>query len=318
MGGEGQATELLNALEAPGSGFLPVCFLDAGDPLLASRETPPAEQVEGLKAVLRDHGLDCVFVSSMSVGTREMAILMRAVRQGGVVLRVFTHMPGILTSRVTVKPVGREGIALTLKPSHLSAPQRVIKRSMDLGLAALVSILLSPVLLVVAVMVKSTSRGPVLFRQERVTEGGRVFRMLKFRTMTDASDRSVEEQAIDTSVPYFKLKEDPRLTTVGRWLRAWSLDELPQLFNVLKGDMSLVGPRPLPSDQVAANIEMLGPRHEVRAGITGWWQIQGRADVDAEGAIRKDEFYIENWSPTLDLYILMRTVGVVCTRRGAY
>ena len=102
------------------------------------------------------------------------------------------------------------------------------------------------------------------------------------------------------------------------WLRRWSIDELPQLFNVVLGDMSLVGPRPLPSEQVAANPELLGPRHEVRAGITGWWQIQGRADVDLDHAIAKDDFYIENWSPSLDLYILLHTVGALLTRKGAY
>lgn len=143
--------------------------------------------------------------------------------------------------------------------------------------------------------------------------------MLKFRTMTDGSRREVHEQAIDTSLPYFKIKDDPRVTAVGRLLRRWSIDEFPQLLNVVIGDMSLVGPRPLPSDQVAANLELLGPRHEVRAGITGWWQIHGRADTDdPEGATAKDDFYIENWSPMLDLYILLRTVGAVASRRGAY
>ncbi len=142
--------------------------------------------------------------------------------------------------------------------------------------------------------------------------------MYKFRTMTDATDRHAEQDPIDRSAAFFKLKSDPRLTKVGRRLRRWSLDELPQLFNVLLGDMSLVGPRPLPSEQVSANIELLGPRHEVRAGITGWWQIQGRADLDPEEAIRMDHFYIENWSPALDLYILAQDGGALLTRKGAY
>ena len=111
---------------------------------------------------------------------------------------------------------------------------------------------------------------------------------------------------------------DHRLTGVGKVLRRWSIDELPQLCNVLRGDMSLVGPRPLPSEQVSANIELLGPRHEVRSGITGWWQIQGRSDPGAQEAIRMDHFYIENWSPALDAYILLRTVGALFTRKGAY
>jgi lipopolysaccharide/colanic/teichoic acid biosynthesis glycosyltransferase len=142
--------------------------------------------------------------------------------------------------------------------------------------------------------------------------------MYKLRTMTDSSEPIVDERRLDTTVPFFKVKEDARLTRVGRFLRETSLDELPQLFNVFKGDMSLVGPRPLPTEQVAAHIELLGPRHEVRSGITGWWQIHGRSDVDPEEAIRMDHFYIENWSPALDLYVLAKTIGVLLTRRGAY
>jgi lipopolysaccharide/colanic/teichoic acid biosynthesis glycosyltransferase len=142
--------------------------------------------------------------------------------------------------------------------------------------------------------------------------------MFKFRTMTNGAEHGAQEEGIDTSVPFFKLKSDSRLTKVGKVLRRLSIDELPQLFNVLLGDMSLVGPRPLPAEQVSANIELLGPRHEVRSGITGWWQIQGRSDVDHEEAIRMDHFYIENWSPALDAYILLRTVGALFTRKGAY
>jgi lipopolysaccharide/colanic/teichoic acid biosynthesis glycosyltransferase len=184
-------------------------------------------------------------------------------------------------------------------------------------LAALGLVVASPILLVAAIAIKATSPGPVLFRQDRVTKGIRSFQMYKLRTMTEGPPL-VDEQIADTTVPFFKVKQDARHTRVGRFLRQTSLDELPQLFNVFKGDMSLVGPRPLPTEQVAAHIELLGPRHEVRSGITGWWQIHGRSDVDPEEAIRMDHFYIENWSPALDLYVLVKTIGVLLTRRGAY
>jgi exopolysaccharide biosynthesis polyprenyl glycosylphosphotransferase len=318
VGNEEHATELMDALDASGSGFLPLGCIDTTSHLLTPDTKTTAEQTAALRLVFREYQADCVFVASPGVSNRHMGMLMRAARQEGVVLRVFTYLPGILTSRVTVKPIARKGVALTLKPTRLSASQRVVKRGMDLVLAGSGLILLSPVLLVVAVAIRVSSRGPVLFRQERVTDGSRPFRIFKFRTMTNEPDRFVEEQTIDTSVPYFKIKDDPRLTKVGGWLRKWSIDELPQLFNVVIGDMSLVGPRPLPANQVAANLELLGPRLEVRAGITGWWQIHGRADVDLAGALAKDDFYIENWSPTLDVYILARTMGAVVTRRGAY
>ena len=318
VGNERSAIELTDALDAPGSGFLPLGRIDMNSLLLTREVTTGTDQIMLLRRVFREYGADCVFVASSDACDRHMGILMRAARQEGVVLRVFAHLPGILTSRLTVKPIARKGVALTLRPARLSATQRLVKRSMDLVLAGSGLFLLSPLLVVVAITIRSTSRGPAIFRQERITDGGRAFRMFKFRTMTNESDRAAEERSIDTSVPFFKIKDDPRLTKAGGWLRKWSIDELPQLFNVVIGDMSLVGPRPLPSDQVAANPELLGPRHEVRAGITGWWQIHGRADVDLDHAIAKDDFYIENWSPALDIYILLRTVGALLTRKGAY
>jgi exopolysaccharide biosynthesis polyprenyl glycosylphosphotransferase len=312
-----RAAELMTELDVPGSGYLALGYIDAESPLISSARMSPPERVERLRAVFHGYDLDCVFVASPTIGLEQMAAVTRAARLEGIVVRVYTHLSGILASRLTVQHVGKEGVALTLKPTRLSPGQRIVKRGMDLVLAGAGMILVSPVFLVVALVIKCTSRGPVLFRQERVTEGGRTFWMYKFRTMAD-TDPHVEQDPIDRSTAFFKLKSDPRLTKVGRWLRTWSIDELPQLFNVLLGDMSLVGPRPLPAEQVTANIELLGPRHEVRVGITGWWQIHGRADLDPEDAVRLDHFYIENWSPALDLYILLRTVGALLTRKGAY
>jgi len=313
-----RAAELMTELDVPGSGYLALGYIDAESPLISSARMSPAERVERLRTVFHGYDLDCVFVASPTIGAGQMVAVTRAARLEGIVVRVYTHLSGILASRLTVQHVGKSGVALTLKPTRLSPGQRVVKRGMDLGLAAVGLIVVSPVLLVVALAIKGTSRGPVLFRQDRVTEGGRTFRMYKFRTMTDATDRHTEQEPIDRSAAFFKLRSDPRLTKVGRRLRRWSLDELPQLVNVILGDMSLVGPRPLPTEQVSANFELLGPRHEVRAGITGWWQIHGRADLDPEEAVRMDHFYIENWSPALDLYILVRTVGALFTREGAY
>jgi len=165
----------------------------------------------------------------------------------------------------------------------------------------------------IALAIRLDSRGPVLFHQERVTKGGRIFRMHKFRTM-----RTGISPMIDTSRPFFKLDSDPRLTRVGRFLRRLSLDELPQLWNVLTGDMSIVGPRPLPAEQVAAHPDLLTARQVVPAGMTGWWQINGRSGVTPEEALRLDLFYIENWSPSLDLYVLLKTFGAVVTGRGAH
>jgi len=217
----------------------------------------------------------------------------------------------MLTSRLAQLKVGA-AIAVALRPVRLSGPQAAMKRAIDLAVASVVLLVTLPLWPVIALAIRLDSRGPVLFRQERVTKDGRIFRMHKFRTMRTA------DPAFDTTRPFFKLESDPRLTRVGGFLRRYSLDELPQLWNVLVGDMSIVGPRPLPAEQVAANADLLTPRQAVPAGVTGWWQINGRSRVTAEEALRLDLFYIENWSPTLDLYILLKTFGAVTRRQGAY
>ena len=315
-----QVKEPLEALGTPGSGFQPLGWIDANSPFIASASVSTTERVKRFRSVFRQYRPDCVFMASTKIGRGQMLALMQAARQEGIVVRIYTHLSGVLASRLTAQPLGNEGVALSMKPAGLSASQRFIKRGIDIALATIGLIVSSPAVLVAAIAIRITSGSPVLFKQKRVTEGARTFVMYKFRTMTNGAQRHTEAERIDMSVPFFKLRgNDPRLTKVGRVLRRWSVDELPQLFNVLIGDMSLVGPRPLPAEQVSANIELLGPRHEVRSGITGWWQIQGRSDIeDHEDAIRMDHFYIENWSPVLDAYILLRTVGALLTRKGAY
>jgi lipopolysaccharide/colanic/teichoic acid biosynthesis glycosyltransferase len=233
-------------------------------------------------------------------------------RQADVEVRVLANLPQMLTSRLAVLKVG-PAIAFALRPVHLSGPQTAMKRTLDLVVASVALLLTLPLWPFIAVAIRLDSRGPVLFHQERVTKGGRIFRMHKFRTM-----RTGISPMIDTSRPFFKLDSDPRLTRVGRFLRRLSLDELPQLWNVLTGDMSIVGPRPLPAEQVAAHPDLLTARQVVPAGMTGWWQINGRSGVTPEEALRLDLFYIENWSPSLDLYVLLKTFGAVVTGRGAH
>jgi lipopolysaccharide/colanic/teichoic acid biosynthesis glycosyltransferase len=209
-------------------------------------------------------------------------------------------------------------MALTLKPVQLTGRQRALKRSFDLLVGSIVLALAFPFMAIVALAIPLSSRGPVLFRQRRVTRDGRPFTIYKFRTMVEDPEEALDGAVIDLSKPFFKLKDDPRLTRVGRLLRIFSLDELPQLWNVILGDMSLVGPRPLPVEQVAAHADFLAPRHEVQSGITGWWQISGRSELGSAEALRMDLFYIDNWSLGLDAYILLRTMGAVFSRKGAW
>lgn len=270
-----------------------------------------------LRDVLWEHDVECIFVASSSLAPKDMLKVTQAARQGGADVRVAANVPQLFFSRLSVQSMG-DLTSMTLRPVRLSGGQAAAKRAVDIALATSVFLLALPLAVVVAVLIKMSSPGPVVFKQSRITKGGHVFTMLKFRTMSDGSGNTPDADNLDPSVAFFKVRNDPRLTPVGRMLRRLSLDELPQIINVLRGEMSIVGPRPLPAEQVAANLELLAPRHEVRAGMTGWWQTNGRSEVDADEALRLDLFYIENWSLALDLYILLKTIGAVSSGRGAY
>jgi lipopolysaccharide/colanic/teichoic acid biosynthesis glycosyltransferase len=196
------------------------------------------------------------------------------------------------------------------------------KRALDVvaGLAGLV--LLAPLLAVLALLVKLDSAGPVLFAQQRVGRGGRTFRMFKFRTMRDGAESekpAVAHLNASDDVRLFKIVDDPRVTRLGRLIRRWSLDELPQLYNILMGHMSLVGPRPFFASDLADYQAHHFRRLAVRPGLTGLWQVSGRSDIlDFEEVVRLDRRYIERWSLGLDLRILARTIPTVVRRRGAY
>jgi exopolysaccharide biosynthesis polyprenyl glycosylphosphotransferase len=273
--------------------------------------------LDDIVGTVRKHQIDCLFVPSSEVDQRQMVTVRRAARVAGVDLRVSANMPDTLSTRLSLQPVG-DVMTISLRLVRLTGIQAAIKRTFDFVLAGIGLLLTLPLIGMIALAIRWSSTGPVLFKQERITSGGRAFTMYKFRTMVRNADQLLQEQQLDTSEAFFKLQGASAVTPVGRILRKFSLDELPQLWNILKGEMSLVGPRPLPVEQVAANLELLEYRHDVRAGLTGWWQINGRSDVDAESAVRMDLFYIENWSVALDLYILLKTVGVFLLRRGAY
>jgi exopolysaccharide biosynthesis polyprenyl glycosylphosphotransferase len=194
------------------------------------------------------------------------------------------------------------------------------KRVLDVVGSLVGLVILLPVLLVAALLVKTTSPGPALYRQERVGQRGREFRVWKFRSMTCGSDRQVAELMAQHGgyVPFYKMRDDPRITPFGRFLRRSSIDELPQLINVLKGEMSLIGPRP----HVQAEVDQYAPEHHrrllVKPGITGLWQVSGRSDVPRDEAVLLDLHYVDTWSLRRDLHILLKTAKAVATARGAF
>ena len=315
IGTNDEAGKLAHVLNKKGSGFAPLGYVVASGPLTSPDGLAVIGHLDDLRATIRSGAVDCLFVASTGINPDEMLAVSQAARQEKVSVRVSANLPQVLASRISVQPIGQT-MAISLKPVHLTRTQIVLKRTFDLTAAGLLSILMLPVVGAIAIAVRLTSPGPVIFKQRRVTKGGRVFQMYKFRTMNDGAELPSDE--IDPSAPFFKIIDDPRITRVGRYLRRWSLDELPQMWNVVKGDLSLVGPRPLPAEQVAANLTLLDPRHDVSAGVTGWWQISGRSTLSPQDALHLDLFYIENWSLAFDLYILMKTFGAIVARKGAY
>jgi lipopolysaccharide/colanic/teichoic acid biosynthesis glycosyltransferase len=211
------------------------------------------------------------------------------------------------------------------EPGPAGAARSTAKRLLDVAGAATALVVLSPLMVAIALLVRLSSPGPALFRQSRQGRGGRPFEFLKFRTMAaDAERRLRELEPLNESAGgvLFKIRHDPRVTPLGRWLRRTSLDELPQLVNVLRGEMSLVGPRPLQMRDVLL-LERRDPagsarRLTVPPGLTGAWQVGGRSATDFEEMVRLDLAYIEGWSLGQDLRILLRTVGAVVGGRGAY
>jgi exopolysaccharide biosynthesis polyprenyl glycosylphosphotransferase len=199
--------------------------------------------------------------------------------------------------------------------------QFVCKESLERAVAVLALVVLAPVLLAIAMAVRFTSAGPALFRQTRVGRDGNEFTLVKFRTMVANAHEMRDELShlnICESGPLFKIVQDPRVTRVGAWLRRTSLDELPQLLNVVRGQMALVGPRPPLPSEVARYTDDIRRRLLVKPGLTGLWQVSGRSDLSWEESVRLDLRYVENWSLSLDASILLRTWSAVVKGRGAY
>ncbi|RPI29655.1 MAG: sugar transferase [Acidobacteria bacterium] len=238
----------------------------------------------------------------------------------GIMVRVRTDLFDLRVARPQVDTI--DGVpVVTIRSGPEDGWQLAMKRIIDFVGSAALLILLAPFLLLVALLIKLDSTGPVLFRQERVGLNRRRFKVLKFRTMVQEADKNqvLLETLNEADGPVFKIKKDPRITRVGRFLRQFSIDELPQLINVLKGEMSLVGPRPLPlRDVKLIDTQWHKRRFSVKPGLTCLWQVSGRSDVSFERWVRMDLEYIDTWSLGLDLKILLKTLPAVFRGSGAY
>lgn len=291
-------------------------FLESGYPIVADFSTLPV--------FLRDNVVDEVFIDLPieSLHDEIRHIMSQCVEQG-VVVRFVSYNYLFLRKIPAQAKIDllEDTVLVSLRAGAMDGWPILVKRVFDFVVSLLLLVVFSPLLLLTALVIKLTSAGPVLFIQERVGLNKRRFRMYKFRTMvTDAEQRQAELEALnEASGPVFKLNNDPRITRVGRFLRKTSLDELPQLANVLKGDMSLVGPRPLPErDYNGFNTDWHRRRFSVRPGITCLWQVEGRSSIPFETWMQMDMKYIDHWSFGLDLKILAKTLIAIYKETGAY
>jgi len=277
--------------------------------------------VSELESIMAHHPIDEVLVAlpANKYGHLVEAIV-RHCEQQGIIVRVRTEMFNLQIAKSYVDEL--KGVpVVTIRSGPEDDWRLVAKRLIDiLGSAALL-LALAPLFAAVALLLRLDSPGPVFFAQERVGLNKRRFRLLKFRTMVDGADKQQSrlEHLNEADGPVFKIKDDPRITPIGKFLRRFSIDELPQLFNVLKGDMSLVGPRPLPvRDVERIDVSAHKRRFSIKPGITCLWQVNGRSNIDFEHWVRLDLEYIDKWSLGLDLIILLKTIPAVLKGPGAY
>jgi exopolysaccharide biosynthesis polyprenyl glycosylphosphotransferase len=295
---------------------------------LEDREAPPERRdghfrylgvVQQLEPLIATHHVQLVIIALPFWEHHRLPEIVRVCRAAAIEFRVAPDLFELSFDRVNITSLS--GIPLIgLKELSLKGGNLVLKRALDLALIVLAAPLLLPLAGLLALAIKRDSPGPAIFTQTRVGKGGTRFTVYKFRTMVIGAEARKAElaQYNEADGPIFKMRNDPRLTRFGRFLRRASLDELPQLWNVLRGEMSLVGPRPQLPDEVAQYEDWHFRRLEVTPGMTGIWQVLGRSDTSFDEMVRLDIYYAENWSPGMDLRILLETIPAVLSGKGAY
>jgi len=317
--GRGENVAQLRRALGVGRSGIDYAFVGAIAPDEEGVGLPVLGRLEALPAVLARTPLDELIVTDSDFEERELLEIVEHAHRRGVKVRIAPKTTEILTQRGEYVP--GQGLPLfELRPPTFAAAQWAAKRAFDIAVSATIVVLGLPLWLALAAAVKLDSAGPVLYRDRRVGLGEREFGMQKFRTMyADAADRQAAlETANEAHGPLFKIKNDPRVTSVGRILRKYSLDEVPQVLNVLRGEMSLVGPRPLPVRDFVQLEPWHRKRYLVLPGMTGLWQVSGRIELSFDDLVRLDFYYLENWSIWLDITILAKTLPAVLARRGAY
>ncbi len=307
-------------------GLDPIGFVD-DDPLYTGFEEKELSKLQvlggfgDLESIVRDHNVGKVIVAFSGVSHEQLLDLSATCTRLGVECSIVPRLFEVITNDIKITEVG--GIPLIrVRRKSIQGFSRILKVTEDYVLVSCIFLLVWPILLATAIAIKLDSPGPVFFRHRRIGRGGEPFDCFKFRSMVcDAEEMQaqlVEEDKNAQDWLCWKLKDDPRVTRVGKWIRRFSLDELPQIFNVLGGQMSLVGPRPHIQEEVDSYQEWHSPRLNVKPGMTGIWQVSGRSEIPFDEMIKLDLYYIERWSLWQDCKILLRTITAVMRRDGAY
>ncbi len=304
----------------PRLGYQIIGFLDDQTPSLSHFGRFRAlGKVHDLEVILTTHQVDEVLIALPSHEHQEVLTSVRLCKEAGAEFKLIPDLYELSLSQIDMESI--EGIPLIgIKSSGIGPWDAQMKRAIDVVLSSLVLVLGAPLWLLVALLIKLDSPGPVLFKQMRVGKGGRPFMLYKFRSMRVDADKELARlrRMNEAGGPLFKMKADPRRTRVGKCIRQTSIDEIPQLLNVLRGEMSLVGPRPALASEVAEYDLWERGRLEVHPGLTGLWQVRGRSQLDFDEMVLMDLYYIENWSLRLDIQILLQTIPAVLFRKGAY
>ncbi|MDY7100752.1 MAG: sugar transferase [Actinomycetota bacterium] len=319
VGDNAEARELARMFDSDRSlGYHFVGFVTVNRDTRFDRHDDVIGHTDEIADVLNDYGVTNVMIANSAVDVAMTSSLIRQLIKIGIHVELSPTLPDVAAERLTVRPLGRFPV-MYLEPYRQSGWRMFAKRGFDFAASfAALTVLAMPMALL-ALLVRLDSKGPVLFRQERVGRDSKLFDVLKFRTMVPNAHELRHQLAQENEAdgPLFKIKNDPRITRVGRVLRKTSLDELPQLWNVLRGEMSLVGPRPALPEEAEMWSADLRDRLRVQPGITGMWQVSGRSNTSFEEYSRLDLYYVDNWSLLTDLAILTKTVPSVLLQRGA-
>jgi exopolysaccharide biosynthesis polyprenyl glycosylphosphotransferase len=320
IGANAEALEVVRMLRTNSSlGYDVVGIVECGADNGVVSPVPVLGDWSDTLSIVKSADVSGVIIATSSVDIGGANRLARELMELGYHVELTSGLLDISADRLIARPLGRRPV-MYVEPVRLSGWRAAAKRGFDIVSSAAMLFVLMPILAVAAILIKVDSRGPVFFMQARVGKDGKLFRVRKLRTMVSDAEQMLDvlKDKNEADGALFKMEHDPRVTRVGAILRKWSIDELPQLFNVLIGEMSLVGPRPAIPSEMSSWSEGLQNRLRVKPGITGMWQVNGRSSSSFDDYVRHDLYYVDNWSLLTDVAIVLKTIPVVLLGKGAY